>query len=224
MCRKRRWSRSNARTAITSMSPGNARSPSGNWGMVTWPDEYGGRGLDLIEWLIFEEEYWAARCARPRQPERHLPARPDDHGIRHAGAEGALPHPDGRRRSHLGAGLVRTRRRLRHGGDHDEGDPGWRPLCHQRPEDLVEPRRLCRLGLRPVPHRPGQQAPQGAELHPVRPQHARASPAARSASSTATPALPSCSSTMCGCRWKTAWRAKAKAGTSPWPPPASNAG
>ena len=32
----------------------------GNWGMVTWPREYGGRGLDLIEWLIFEEEYWAA--------------------------------------------------------------------------------------------------------------------------------------------------------------------
>ncbi len=25
---------------------------------VTWPRELGGRGLDLIEWLIFEEEYW----------------------------------------------------------------------------------------------------------------------------------------------------------------------
>lgn len=33
---------------------------SGNWGMVTWPETYGGRGLDLIEWLIFEEEYWGA--------------------------------------------------------------------------------------------------------------------------------------------------------------------
>ncbi|WP_313670038.1 acyl-CoA dehydrogenase family protein [Sandarakinorhabdus sp.] len=33
---------------------------SGNWGMVTWPEEYGGRGLDLIEWLIFEEEYFRA--------------------------------------------------------------------------------------------------------------------------------------------------------------------
>ncbi|MEZ5744858.1 MAG: acyl-CoA dehydrogenase family protein [Sphingomonadaceae bacterium] len=33
---------------------------SGNWGMVTWPESYGGRGLDLIEWLIFEEEYYAA--------------------------------------------------------------------------------------------------------------------------------------------------------------------
>ncbi len=33
---------------------------SGNWGMVTWPEAVGGRGLDLIEWLIFEEEYWSA--------------------------------------------------------------------------------------------------------------------------------------------------------------------
>lgn len=32
----------------------------GRWSAVTWPKEYGGRGCDLIEWLIFEEEYWAA--------------------------------------------------------------------------------------------------------------------------------------------------------------------
>lgn len=34
----------------------------GNWSMVTWPKEYGGRGLDLIEWLIFEEEYYRAKA------------------------------------------------------------------------------------------------------------------------------------------------------------------
>ncbi len=33
---------------------------AGRWGMVTWPVEYGGRGLDLIQWLIFEEEYYDA--------------------------------------------------------------------------------------------------------------------------------------------------------------------
>jgi alkylation response protein AidB-like acyl-CoA dehydrogenase len=33
---------------------------AGRWAAVTWPEEYGGRGLDLIRWLIFEEEYWAA--------------------------------------------------------------------------------------------------------------------------------------------------------------------
>jgi len=32
----------------------------GRWGMVTWPQEYGGRGLSLIQWLIFEEEYFRA--------------------------------------------------------------------------------------------------------------------------------------------------------------------
>jgi alkylation response protein AidB-like acyl-CoA dehydrogenase len=34
----------------------------GNWGMVTWPKEYGGRGCDLVEWLIFEEEYYKAKA------------------------------------------------------------------------------------------------------------------------------------------------------------------
>ncbi len=33
---------------------------AGNWGNVNWPIEYGGRGLDLISWLIFEEEYYRA--------------------------------------------------------------------------------------------------------------------------------------------------------------------
>ncbi len=30
------------------------------WGVVTWPEPYGGRGAGLLEWLVFEEEYWAA--------------------------------------------------------------------------------------------------------------------------------------------------------------------
>jgi alkylation response protein AidB-like acyl-CoA dehydrogenase len=32
----------------------------GQWSAVTWPKDVGGRGCDLIEWLIFEEEYWRA--------------------------------------------------------------------------------------------------------------------------------------------------------------------
>jgi len=28
--------------------------------VVTWPEQYGGRGASLLEWLAFEEEYWAA--------------------------------------------------------------------------------------------------------------------------------------------------------------------
>jgi alkylation response protein AidB-like acyl-CoA dehydrogenase len=30
------------------------------WSVVTWPAGYGGRGAGLVEWLVFEEEYWAA--------------------------------------------------------------------------------------------------------------------------------------------------------------------
>lgn len=30
------------------------------WAVVSWPEEYGGRGASLWEWLIFEEEYYRA--------------------------------------------------------------------------------------------------------------------------------------------------------------------
>ncbi|MEC4020384.1 acyl-CoA dehydrogenase family protein [Streptomyces sp. H27-D2] len=32
----------------------------GHWSAVTWPAEYGGRSASLTQWLIFEEEYYAA--------------------------------------------------------------------------------------------------------------------------------------------------------------------
>jgi alkylation response protein AidB-like acyl-CoA dehydrogenase len=32
----------------------------GRWATVSWPNEYGGRGASLWEWLIFEEEYYRA--------------------------------------------------------------------------------------------------------------------------------------------------------------------
>src|SRR5580693_6805387 len=32
----------------------------GGWAVVSWPEEYGGRGASLWEWLIFEEEDYAA--------------------------------------------------------------------------------------------------------------------------------------------------------------------
>ncbi|UQA91847.1 acyl-CoA dehydrogenase family protein [Streptomyces halobius] len=32
------------------------------WSVVSWPEEYGGRGASLARWLIFEEEYYAANA------------------------------------------------------------------------------------------------------------------------------------------------------------------
>ncbi len=32
----------------------------GGWGVVSWPEQYGGRALSLLDWLIFEEEYYRA--------------------------------------------------------------------------------------------------------------------------------------------------------------------
>ncbi|MEU6758439.1 acyl-CoA dehydrogenase family protein [Streptomyces sp. NPDC046685] len=37
-----------------------ARLHADRWSVVSWPEEYGGRGADIVRWLVFEEEYWAA--------------------------------------------------------------------------------------------------------------------------------------------------------------------
>ena len=81
---------------------------SGRFGMVTWPEALGGRGADLIEWLIFEEEYYRAGAPRPGEPEWYLPPRPDLDGIWHSGTEGAFPAAHGGGRRYLGPGLVRA--------------------------------------------------------------------------------------------------------------------
>ena len=35
---------------------------AGRWAAVSWPEQLGGRGASLWEWLIFEEEYYRAGC------------------------------------------------------------------------------------------------------------------------------------------------------------------
>lgn len=37
-----------------------ARLYADRWSVVSWPAEYGGRGVDIFRWLVFEEEYYAA--------------------------------------------------------------------------------------------------------------------------------------------------------------------
>jgi alkylation response protein AidB-like acyl-CoA dehydrogenase len=35
-----------------------AELASGRWSVVSWPEEYGGRDASLVEWVLFEEEYY----------------------------------------------------------------------------------------------------------------------------------------------------------------------
>jgi alkylation response protein AidB-like acyl-CoA dehydrogenase len=37
-----------------------AQLAEARWSVVSWPQEYGGRGASLVEWVIFEEEYYRA--------------------------------------------------------------------------------------------------------------------------------------------------------------------
>ena len=38
---------------------------AGGWAVVSWPEEYGGKSASLVEWLVFEEEYY--RVGAPRR-------------------------------------------------------------------------------------------------------------------------------------------------------------
>ncbi|GAB2758837.1 acyl-CoA dehydrogenase family protein [Nocardioides pakistanensis] len=37
-----------------------AKLAEGRWSVVAWPEEYGGRDASLVEWVLFEEEYYRA--------------------------------------------------------------------------------------------------------------------------------------------------------------------
>ena len=37
-----------------------AELAAARWSVVSWPEEYGGRGASLVEWVVFEEEYYRA--------------------------------------------------------------------------------------------------------------------------------------------------------------------
>ena len=96
------------------------------------------------------------RRAGAGQPERHLPARADDLRVRHRGAEGTLPYPDGEGRGGLGAGLVGAGRRQRPRVAAVQGREGRRRLAAVRSEDLVDARRPSPTGCSgcSVPTRP----------------------------------------------------------------------
>ena len=124
-------------------------------GLVTWPRAYGGRGADLIEWLIFEEEYYRAGA----------PLRVNQNGIFLLGptlmefgtaeqkarflpkmAAGEEIWAQGWSEPQAGSDLAAIRA---------TGDARRRRLRAARAQDLVVARGVCRLVLRPLPHRSG---------------------------------------------------------------------
>ena len=64
------------------------------WAAVHWPVEYGGRGATLTQSAIFFEELGRSGSSDDGQRARAAPGRSDDHGLRHARAEGPLSAPD----------------------------------------------------------------------------------------------------------------------------------
>ena len=146
-----------------------ARLAEARWSVVSWPEEYGGRGASLVEWVIFEEEYYRAGAPGTGLAERHLPAGADRLRPRDEGAAGPLPPGDGHRRAGLGAGLVRAGGRVRPGLAEVDRPARRRPrrLGAQRPEDLVVAGVLRPLGLRALPLRPRGAAARGADVLPV---------------------------------------------------------
>ncbi len=191
-----------------------ARLAEARWSVVSWPEEYGGRGASLVEWVIFEEEYY--RAGAPGRVSQNgiflLAPIVFDHGTKEQ-QDRFLP-TDGHRRAGLGAGLVRARGRVRPGLAEVDGTPRRRPrrLGAQRPEDLVVAGVLRALGLRALPLRPRGPAARRADVLPVPAGRRRASPSARSPSSTARPASPRSSSRTCSCRTPTSSAPRATAG------------
>ena len=191
-----------------------AKLAEARWSVVSWPEEYGGRGASLVEWVIFEEEYY--RAGAPGRVSQNgiflLAPIVFDHGTQEQ-QDRFLPSM-AHRRAGLGAGLVRARGRVRPGvaAVDRPARRGPRRMGAQRPEDLVVAGDVRALGLRAVPLRPGGAAARRADLLPVPAGRRRASPSARSPSSTARRASPRSSSRTCSCPTPTCSAPPATAG------------
>ena len=106
----------------------------------------------------------AGRGAAAHRRHRRRHGRPDDHGARHRGAEGALPRADPLRRGDLVPGVLGAGGRFGPRGRQDERAPGGRPLRRRRPEGVVVVRAHRRPLHPPHPQRPRLDAPRRAHV------------------------------------------------------------
>ena len=126
------------RRAGPSPGTGAAGWPSSRYLSLTWPKEYGGRGLTKLEQVVLVEELALAGVPSG--------GRSDTFGIKMLGntllrwgteeQKRPLPPPHPQRRGHLVPGLLRAGRRLRPRLPADARGARRRRMGDQRPEDL----------------------------------------------------------------------------------------
>ena len=85
------------------------------WSVVSWPTEYGGRDVGIMEWLIFEEEYYRARAPKRVSQNGIFLLAPTMLEYGTAEQKARFLPPDGLRGRGLVPGLVRAGRRQRPG-------------------------------------------------------------------------------------------------------------
>ena len=195
---------------------------AGGYAMVPWPVEYGGRGADLLEWLIFEEEYYGAGAPKrvnqngifllgptimeygtAAQKARFLPKMAASDEI---WAQGWSEPNAGSDMANIQATAIRD-------GDHYviNGQKTW--ASRGAFADWL-------FGMfRTDPNSERHRASRSSSCRSTCP----ASRCGRSTSSTACPASPRCSSTTCACRSRTGSATKGRAGRWRWRPRASSA-
>ena len=135
------------RSARTFNSQWVKKLHAGGWICASWPKEYGGKGLSLMDQVVLNEEFAKAKA----------PLRADFFGdtlvgptILQWGTEEQKQdvHPaDPRRDDRLVPGILRARRRKRPGLAQDPGGARRRRVGDQRPEGLDDPGAVRRLHL-----------------------------------------------------------------------------
>ena len=141
--------------------------------VIAWPKEYGGRDATLLQWIVYEEEYF--RAGAPGRASANGTSMLGPTLFAHGTEEQRDAHPaqDGQRRGDLGAGVVGARVGQRPRLAALDRDQDRRRLEAQRPEDLELASTVRRQGIRTVPLGSDCATPQGSDLRHVRPARRR---------------------------------------------------
>jgi hypothetical protein len=141
--------------------------------VITWPKKYGGRDATLLQWVVYEEEYF--RAGAPGRASANGTSMLAPTLFAHGSEEQldrVLPKMASGERSGPRRGRSRSPAAIWPPAVHRH--PDRRRLAAQQAEDLVQPGAFRRPRLRVVPIRPHRRTtPPEADLLHVRPQGRR---------------------------------------------------